>query len=1291
MTAYGCQAGVRNGVAGGSSYGRVVSCVLLVLACFLACVAGCAHETESPGVRIDAVEPDLVCNAQRVEPNAAVVITGKGFAPMPTKVLDTPVELMMPEVTIAKTQDLAGNEATGSEVVFPAEAGEELSDNLSWESSGQMTMRVTEDPPVALDPGLYDVTVENPDGHTRDTLEQGLAVVPPPRIDALEPAPPALCVEQDPRELVFNGANFLKVGSETPTVTFTPAAGDDVDLGSAADDCAAVPGTYAGGTIELCRKLTVDLPSDLAYGPYNLTATSPAPASCFSSEQVSMAVVPPPAVNADGIQVICFDEDNRRIIVTGGGFLKINDSLPSVEITGGGLGSPLQLQPDADSLGNCSAVEGVTGVESCTTFTLTVSETELPPAEYGMVITNPDPAGCSTAQETLSVEPPPEVDMVAPSTVCEGGSRLKITGSGFLDGAVVELHCPDGKVVESMSVEVVSATELRAVIGAGIVEGEVCDLVVANPDSCADEPPHEQVTGITGPFLFMADPFVVYNGINTPITLFLTTIVTDEDGLLPEGAVTLVNSADGEQVGSFDPQVMARYPNRAQFTVPTGQAAGQYDVMFEDQSGCFATLQEAFTVTDQTSVEIDQVVPPFGDNDTSTAVTIFRASSGDPFQATPRVFLAPSDGSGEAILLGSVSLSGDDVLTAIVPAGTAVDQYDIIVVNPDGSVGVATAAYSSVGDPPPVVDELAPQSLVVGNDPNQLTIKGTSFRNSEVSLHCVEPDGSEVDPPVTSGSVDCSGDDCTQTASADASGIANGTVCVVRVTNDDGTYGEFSSLGATNPSLNLSNPQPGTSLNVARRALVSGAVKATTAARFVYAVGGDGGPSDANAPFDSVEFASVDVFGEMQSWTMANDELAINAARSFAGSVTLGRYIYIFGGTDGTDALSNAERAIVLSPEEVPVIEDVDIVPDEDGLGGGLWSYRVSAVLTGADPDNPGGETLASSPLLVRLPSLDDGILTRVTISWSAPLDVLGDPLDNIAGYRIYRTVNPNETAGADEVLIAELDIADLPTLQYTDDGSDTPGNDPDRPLPLGSTGRWHAIDSLNTARMGPAGALARSPTAAGTWHIYALLGKSGGSEDSGTALDSYEYLTVTVGADGRQSIDAAGWTVGGNVAIEPRWLPGAWVVNASVIPSLADDSYVYVGGGRTTPVNINNDRTGTVEVAQVNDDGSLAAFDGAPDDLSSDRAGFGWLALGTSDTAKLLLFGGLQANPRNNAIGGTLLSATEIDNWNNEGLSMQQPRYLPGHSVQSAFIFLVGGQTDSDGSVTDTTETVIW
>jgi hypothetical protein len=94
---------------------------------------------------------------------------------------------------------------------------------------------------------------------------------------------------------------------------------------------------------------------------------------------------------------------------------------------------------------------------------------------------------------------------------------------------------------------------------------------------------------------------------------------------------------------------------------------------------------------------------------------------------------------------------------------------------------------------------------------------------------------------------------------------------------------------------------------------------------------------------------------------------------------------------------------------------------------------------------------------------------------------------------------------------------------------------------------------------------------------------------------------------------------------------------------------------------------------------------------MASTRAGFSSVTVGTSEATKLLLWGGLQSYPKDNANGGALSAATVIDNWNNEGLTMQVSRYLAGYSVQSAFIFLVGGQVDSSGNVTDSTELVIW
>jgi hypothetical protein len=77
----------------------------------------------------------------------------------------------------------------------------------------------------------------------------------------------------------------------------------------------------------------------------------------------------------------------------------------------------------------------------------------------------------------------------------------------------------------------------------------------------------------------------------------------------------------------------------------------------------------------------------------------------------------------------------------------------------------------------------------------------------------------------------------------------------------------------------------------------------------------------------------------------------------------------------------------------------------------------------------------------------------------------------------------------------------------------------------------------------------------------------------------------------------------------------------------------------------------------------------------------------------RLFCFGGRAPQPRGNATAALIEEPPDLANnaWNNEGLSMIDARYLPGSSIQSAFIFLLGGETDNDGTVTDSTEWVVW
>ena len=127
------------------------------------------------------------------------------------------------------------------------------------------------------------------------------------------------------------------------------------------------------------------------------------------------------------------------------------------------------------------------------------------------------------------------------------------------------------------------------------------------------------------------------------------------------------------------------------------------------------------------------------------------------------------------------------------------------------------------------------------------------------------------------------------------------------------------------------------------------------------------------------------------------------------------------------------------------------------------------------------------------------------------------------------------------------------------------------------------------------------------------------------------------------------------------------------------------MGGGRLG----DDDSDGTVEVAQIDGGGELGAFDATVTDFGTDRVGYGVAAA----AERLFCFGGRAPQPRANATAALIETPPTLANnaWNNEGLSMTDARYLLGSSIQSAFIFLLGGETDNAGTVTDSTEWVVW
>src|SRR5262249_38688773 len=159
----------------------------------------------------------------------------------------------------------------------------------------------------------------------------------------------------------------------------------------------------------------------------------------------------------------------------------------------------------------------------------------------------------------------------------------------------------------------------------------------------------------------------------------------------------------------------------------------------------------------------------------------------------------------------------------------------------------------------------------------------------------------------------------------------------------------------------------------------------------------------------------------------------------------------------------------------------------------------------------------ASDELIVKVPAFASKKI-QVILAWSAPADSLGAALPNVAGYNIYRTPMVNGASGG-EVLLATVSGT---TLKYTDDGSGTPGAH--KPPPLGSTGKWGSLPAASqmaAARKGAAGAIVPDPSTPSTLYFYAMLGL----DATGAALTSYEYLPITVQANGHQTVGT--WKTG--------------------------------------------------------------------------------------------------------------------------------------------------------------------
>jgi hypothetical protein len=851
----------------------------------------------------------------------------------------------------------------------------------------------------------------------------------------------------------------------------------------------------------------------------------------------------------------------------------------------------------------------------------------------------------------------PEVTSVLPGEICTGGGIFTITGTDLV-GISAYLVDSDGGRVDPTSVSVALDGLSAEIAFAAGLRPDTYDLYVVGLGGCGDVV-SAAITVSLGPTVYYFDPPVIYSGVAMRGTIY----ASDIDSM--PGSVVLRPAGGGEETVLLDVAWDAGSPNKVQATVPAGLTAGVYDLFLEDVGGCDAILGNAVTVVSATTLALldPALSPGFGEQGEDVAVSVLAKADGDlvddevNFAATPRVYLSSATLS-VAEPLRAVVFESTSRLSAVVPP-LAEGLYDLVVVNPDGTVGFEEGAYRATLVAPPEIDEVQP-SKITGSAGQVVVVTGRNFFDAAVTVTC---SGGGTLPAV----IDAGASTATSLkVTIDASGANHGSACVVRVTNTSNqTYDDWSALSVTNPSGNMSSFSLGSTLVEGRRAPATAVAQVTRAARYLYVIGGDGG-SEASA-LATVEAASLDAFGETGTFRTLATELP--AGRTLASARALGDFLYVLGGAEADGAArGDILRAEVLDPFDAPDIANVDLrfAASGEGLEAGSWTYRVSAVFDALDERNPGGEGLPSEPVTMYAPDVPDGI--EVELGWPTVLGA--DGVTPAVAYRVYRTLEVNGGGSELRLLSLVTPVAGA-TQTFTDLNPEAFEDDAKRPLAVGDLGQWHVAANLSTPRAAYGFAVNEQKGCIPRWYVF------GGKTDVSTEALTYEVIDIT----GDEIGGIAQFTAAGTISARRNL--AVWIADSenSTASLTACHFYFYVGPGQSGA----SAGEITVRVATYSGgaDGSVGNFAQAMG-AGAPVTWYGYAAFHSGSMAYSMggNRGGSVSNDVQDAGFGT---APTLSNWNDAASDLQVARTFFGFTRLGAFNYLVGGVSDAGTALTST------
>jgi len=211
-------------------------------------------------------------------------------------------------------------------------------------------------------------------------------------------------------------------------------------------------------------------------------------------------------------------------------------------------------------------------------------------------------------------------------------------------------------------------------------------------------------------------------------------------------------------------------------------------------------------------------------------------------------------------------------------------------------------------------------------------------------------------------------------------------------------------------------------------------------------------------------------------------------------------------------------------------------------------------------------------------------------------------------------------------------------------------------------------VGNMKQTREGLGIGLGVDPLSSSQVYLYAV----GGRTAAGAFPTSYEYLEVS-SVTGLPTVSGGAFTeVTDNALGFGRYQLGVFVVDATVsIRSAPENTWIYAGSGLGTSGQIRTN----FDAALVLAGGKLGTWQSV-ESIKPGFAGYGFAAAAN----QLWVFGGQGAAPTANGKSSQLCGLglscgvpPAMQNWN-AGIGLTEERYLPGSTVGSAHIFIVGG-----------------